>query len=268
MEDSKHILSRYPHITDADDVEVKEFLSSLRNDDWEQIVIDYKYIDKTASFENPLTLHMPCSIYGYCSLNYPIEDVIGCISSYFDMFPSQIRKQETIKDACLIKIYIPLIADNITVVEKAFRLFGYRLRTPVEEHKQGRFACLLFEQKDDAEEIRNEEDTLYFLIPYRKRGCIKHFGRLPYDNGLFNYHRNVYFLKGSTSKEEIKRICSLKRDANPNISNIDRFALYTLDLNKIPRDVKLYLDPNNSCGVYTPNVVSQDAIIAMEELSI
>ena len=266
--DPKHVLSQYPHIAETDDVEVKEFLRTLNHEDLEQIVIDYQSINKTASFDDPLTLHMLWRIYGYCSHTYPTEQVIEYISSYFAMFPTQIRKQETKEGKCFIKVCIPLIADNITVIKEAFRLFEYRLRTPEGELKQGHFAWLLFEQKDDTVEIRDEETTLYFLIPYRKRGSINYFGRLPYENGLFNYHRNVYFLKGSTSKEEIKRICTLKRDANPSISNIDRFALYTIDLNKIPSDAKLYLDPNNSYGVYAPHAVSQDAIINMEELKI
>lgn len=264
----KHVLSQYPHITETDDREVNEFLCTLSHEDLEQIVIEYQSIYKTASFGNPLTLHMPCAIYGYCSLDYPIEEVIEYVSSYFDMFPTQIRKQETQEGTCFIKICIPLVANNIELIKEAFRLFEYRLCTPVGELKQGHSAWLLFEQKNDAVEIRDEETTLYFLIPYRKRGCINYFGRFPYENELFNYHRNVYFLKGSTSKEEIKRICSSKRDANPKISNIDRFALYTIDLNKIPSDAKLYLDPNNSYGIYTPHAVSQDAIVDMEELKI
>ena len=264
----KHVLSQYPHITETDNEEVEEFLCTLSHGDLEQIVIDYHSILKTVSFENPLTLHMLWRIYGNCSHTYPTEQVIEYISSYFDMFPTQIRKQETKEGKCFIKVCIPLIADNITVIKEAFRLFEYRLSTAVEELNQGHFAWLLFEQKDDAEEIRKEETTLYFLIPYSKKGSINYFGRLPYENGLFNFHRNVYFLKGSTSKEEIKRICTLKRDANPNISKIDRFALYTIDLNKIPSDAKLYLDPNNSYGVYTPHAVSQDAIINLEELKI
>lgn len=232
----KHVLSQYPHITETDDEEVKEFLSTHSNEDLDKIVIDYQNIDKCSSFENPLTQHMPCRIYGYCSLDYPIEEVIEYVSLYFDMFPYQIRKQETQDGSFHIKVCIPLVANNIELIKEAFRLFEYRLCTPEERLKHGHFAWLLFEQKDDAAEIRNAEDTIYFLIQYRKRGCINYFGRLPYENELFNYHRNVYFLKGSTSKEEIKRICSLKRDANPKISNIDRFALYTIDLNKIPSD--------------------------------
>lgn len=231
-------------------------------------MIYYKNIHKADSFENPLTHYMPCGIYGYCSCDYPIEDVIEYISSYFDMFPTQIGKQWTQEGTYNIKVCIPIIAENIIVIKEAFRLFGYRLCTPAEELKQGHFAWLLFEQNDDSEEIRNEEDSLYFLIPYRKKGCIKHFGRLPYENELFNDPRNNYLLKGSTSKEEIKRICSFKRDVNPNISSINRFALYTIDLNKIPNDAKLYLDPNNSYGIYTPHFISQNAIINMEELNL
>ncbi|MBD5315360.1 MAG: hypothetical protein HDS08_04275 [Bacteroides sp.] len=264
----KHVLSQYPHITETDNEEVKEFLRALSHEYLEQIVIDYQRIDKVASFENPLTLHMPYLINGYCSVNYQIDEVIEYISSYFDMFPSQIRKQEAKEDKCFIKVCIPLVAENITVIKEAFRLFEYRLRTPVEELKQGHFAWLHFEQKDDAEEIRNEETTLYFPLPYRKRGCIKHFGHLPYKNELFNFHRNIYLLKGSTDKEEIKRICSSKRDDNTAISDIDRFALYTIALNKIPRDAKLYLDPTNTYGIYTPHAISQAAIINIEELKI
>lgn len=264
----KHVLSQYPHITETDNEEVKEFLSILSHEDLEKIVIDYQRIDKAASFENPLTLHMPCLINGYYSVNYQIDEVIEYISSYFDMFPSQIRKQEQPEGSLLIKVCIPVFADNIELLKQAFRLFGYRLRATVDELNSGHFVWLHFEQKDDAEEIRNEETILYFLLPYRKRGCIKHFGHLPYKNELFNYHRNIYLLKGSTDKEEIKRICSSKRDDNTAISDIDRFALFTIDLNKIPHDAKLYLDHTNTYGFYTPHAISQDAILNMEALKI
>ena len=171
--DPKHVLSQYPHITETDNEEVKEFLSTLSHEDLEQIVIDYQSINKTASFDDPLTLHMLWRIYGYCSHTYPTKQVIEYISSYFDILPTQIRKQETEEGTCFIKTCIPIIADNINVIKEAFRLFEYRLSTAVEELKQGHFAWLLFEQKDDAAEIRKEETTLYFLIPYRKKGRIK-----------------------------------------------------------------------------------------------
>lgn len=264
----KHVLNQYTHITETDDEELNKFLNTLSNEDLEQIVIDYQSIDKAASFENPLTLHMPYLINGYCSINYQIDEVIEYISSYFDMFPSQIRKQEQQEGNILIKVCIPVLADNIELLNQAFQLFGYRLRTPADELKPGHFAWLHFEQKDDAEEIRNEETTLYFLLPYRKRGGIKHFGHLPYKNELFNYHRNIYLLKGSTDEEEIKKICTSKRDDNSAISDIDRFALYTIALNKIPRDAKLYLDHTNTYGIFTPRTISQDAIIKIEELNI
>ena len=76
----KHVLSQYPHITDTDNDEVKEFLSTLSHEDLEQIVIDYQSINKTASFDDPLTLHMLWRIYGYCSHTYPTEQVIEYIS--------------------------------------------------------------------------------------------------------------------------------------------------------------------------------------------
>ena len=266
--DPKHVLNQYTHITETDDEELNKFLNTLSNEDLEQIVIDYQSIDKAASFENPLTLHMPYLINGYYSVNYQINEVIEYISSYFNMFPSQIKKQKQQEGSILIKVCIPVLADNIELLKQAFRLFGYRLLTSVDELKPGHFAWLYFEQKDDAEEIRNEETTLYFLLPYRKIGCIDHFGHLPYKNELFNFHRNIYLLKGSTDEEEIKKICTSKRDDNSAIFAIDRFVLYTIDLNKIPRDAKLYLDHTNTYGIFTPRTISQDAIIKIEELNI
>ena len=72
----KHVLSQYLHITETDDEGVKEFLNTLSVEDLEQIVIDYQSIDKIASFENPLTLHMLWRIYGFCSHLYPTEQIV------------------------------------------------------------------------------------------------------------------------------------------------------------------------------------------------
>ncbi len=262
----KNLLSQYPRIADADE-EVKEFLNSLSEEDLKHVVIDYNDIDKIASFENPLSLHMSHRIYGYCSDSsaLTVELIIDSISSYFNMFPSQIKQPEKQGDKCVIKVCIPHINNNLQLIKDAFRLFEYRLSTPIDNFKQGNFIWLFFEPKDDAKEIRIEETTLYFLIPYRKRGSIKHFGCFPYSM-MFNYFRNVYLLRGSMDKEEIRRICALKRNSDPDLSTINKFALYTLDLNKISDDVKLYLDPNNHYGIYTPDTIFPDAIKDMEEL--
>ncbi len=265
--EGKHVLS---HSAETDNEEVKEFLCTLSEEDLKQIVIDYNDIDKIASFENPLTLHILHRIYGYGSGSpaFAADRIIEYISSYFNMFPSQIKQAEMQDGKCAIKVCIPHICDNIQLVKEAFRLFEYRLCTPEDEIKRDRFVWLHFEPKDDTAEIRREETRLYFLIPYRKRGCIKHFGRFPYDNGLFHYFRNVYLLRGSINKDEIRKICALKRDANSDLSAINRFALYTLDLNKIPDEAKLYLDPNNHYGIYTPDTISPSVIINMEELNL
>lgn len=267
----KHVLRQYPHITETDNEEVKEFLSTLSHGDLEQIVIDYNCILKVSTIDNPLSLHMIGHLLS--TRSEQIDKVRSSILSYFDLYEHQIRIVKVGEDTNRIKVCIPMIEENLQRIQLAFDLFGYYLATPKEQLHQGQFTWLLFEYrplKDDTDRIRKEETTLYFLLPYRKIGMIRHLGFFPPNakNELFDCPRRLYFLKGSTSKEEIKRICSLKRDANTYISNIDRFALYTIDLNKIPSDAKLYLDPNNSYGIYTPNVVSQDAIINMEELKI
>lgn len=267
----KHVLCQYPHITETNDEEVKEFLSTLSHEDLEKIVIDYSWIFKPVSFDDVLI----CPDHTFINPidAHPISQVVSYISSYFDLLPKQIRSKKTRGGICKIKICVPLINKNLQIIKRDMELLGYNLRTDMEGLNQGQFAWLFFEYKplkDDTDKIRKEESYLYFLLPYRKIGMIRHLGVFPPNakNELFDCPRRLYFLKGSTSKEKIKRICSLKRDANPNISNIDRFALYTIDLNKLPSDAKLYLDPNNSYGIYTPNVVSQDAIINIEELKI
>ena len=278
----KHVLSQYPHITETDDEEVKEFLRTLSHGDLEQIVIDYKWISKHPGFDSALSIELfntnPLSPLKAYSINYldgkkfPIEYVVSDTRYYFDLLPNQIQHDMTEDGVCHIKMCIPLIEDNFRLIRMAMDYFGYNLCTPEQDLHQGHFTWILFEYrplKDDAARIREEETKVYYLIPYYKKGVLKQLG-LNYiaQKELFNAPRKLYLLKGSLSKDDIKRICMMRRDANPNLSNTNRFLLYTIDLNKIPSDAKLYLDPNNSHGIYTPHVISQDAIINMEELKI
>ncbi len=46
-------------------------------------------------------------------------------------FPTQIKQHEMHDEKCAIKVCIPHICDNIKLIKEAFRLFEYRLCTPV-----------------------------------------------------------------------------------------------------------------------------------------
>lgn len=271
IDDTKYVLSKYPHITETSDDDVKKFLSTLSNENLERIVIDYSWIFKPVGFDDVLMCPSDHTFINPIDAR-PINEVVSYTSSHFDLLPKQIRSTNTPGGVCKIRICIPLINKNLKIIKRHMKCLGYNLRTPVEQIHHGQFAWLLFEYrplKDDTDRIRKEETTLYFLLPYCKIGMIRHLGFSPKaKNELFDCPRRLYFLKGSTSKEDIKRICTLKRNVNPNISNIDRFALYTIDLNKIPSDAKLYLDPSNSYGIYTHKAIPQDAIINIEELKI
>lgn len=156
-----------------------------------------------------------------------------------------------------ISVSVPNIEENVQLIQDAFRIYEYRLSTPIEESTQGQFVWLDFEPHDDTQEIRDKETTLYFITHYHKRSCIRHFGRFPYQ-GLFHTTHNPYFIRGSITLDEIKKICATK----------GKYALFALDLSKIPQDVKLYLDPTNHYGIYTPTPISPDAIISLNELTI
>lgn len=256
------------------DEELNEFLKSLSEDELDKLCICYADITHAAGYANPLTISMlnRSKIDEGLIRTYPINKTISYISSYFNLHPHQIVKKVSAQNGIShILVFIPSIKDNVQVMIEAMRSCGYYLGSPkLENIKPNIWVKLQFEpkiQEDNSEQIRNEERTLMHLTPIYNLRRIQSIGFSPRcKNELFNYPSRLYFLRGSLDRNEIMSIGKQLCDANSSVGNEGKYALITIDLSRIPSEVKFSLDPNYPYGIFTTNNIRPEVIIDVEEI--
>ena len=240
-------------------------------EDLDKIWIDYSTIRHAANYSNPLTIHMISNIHEGLIHTYPLDKTISYVKSYFRLADWQIMQVPAANGANHINVIIPNISNNLELMKEAMNLCGYYLGHPKEDTlRPNVLVALQFEAKveaDKSEQIRNEETTLYHLTPYNNRKKIEAIGFSPRcKNELFNYPRRVYFLRGSLGMGDIVNIGKQLNGANNSLGYDGNYVLFTIDLNAIPKDVKMSLDPNYPYGIYTTSSISPNVIINIQDI--
>lgn len=261
---------RNTSIKNKDDV--SSFLCGLSKEDVERLWSDYRRIYKATTYSNPVTIAMMSHVNEGLIKTYPIEKTIEYIKSYFNLYDGQIVQKTGENDISYIGVIIPTIGDNIKLIKKAMGACGYYLGSPKEENiPENDWVWLQFEpkiQEKVSEQLRNKEKTLLHLTPAYNVGKINKIGFSPRcKNDLFNFPSRVYFLLGSTRKEEVINIGRQLFNSNNSLGNNGEYALFTFDVSKIPIDVELFLDPNYPHGVYTNSNIKPDTIIGFEKIT-
>lgn len=259
----------------SQDKDIEQFLTSLSDDEKKKLWIDYSNIDKAATYANPLTIAMlyKNTLKEGLVRTYPIEETISYIKSYFGLSDKQIHEIKAENGISHIKVIIPNIGNNLELMKQAMNLCGYYLGAPKEKYlRPNTWVNLQFEpkfQKDESEQIRNEESVLYHITPKYNMEKIKNIGFSPKTkNELFNYPDRVYFLRGSINNNRIINIAKQLYQINSSKGNNGIYTLFKVDVNKIPLDVPLFLDPNYPYGIYTNSNISPNTIISMEEINL
>lgn len=251
-----------------------EFLNSLSKEELQELCINYDSIMEAVTYDNPLTfvLFNRHKVYEGLIRTYPIDKVISYISDYFKLHPRQIIKKKPSYNGCeRILIYIPTIDDNVDIMIQAMESCGYFLAHPkYDKIEPNKWETLQFEAKiqpDDSKQIREEEKTLLHLTPLKNLRKIQHIGLSPRSNNeMLNFPERIYFLRGSTDRNEIIKIGQKLCDNNNSQCNFGKYALITLDLNKISNKIKFCLDPNYAYGIFTTSNISPESIIDVEEI--
>lgn len=253
------------------DSELNEFLSKLSEEELRKLWVYYSSIEHAASYSNPLTILMANSLHEGLIHTYPIDKTISYIQSYFGLNSQQIKPIKAENGITHIHVIIPTIGNNFELIERAMGLCGYYLGFPQRDSiPSNSLVRLQFEpkiQKDDSEQIRDSETTLLHLTPIYNKKKIQSIGFSPRcKNELFNYPSRVYFLRGSLSPNGVMDIGQQLFRANNSLGNNGEYALFTIDLNKIPKDVELFLDPNYPHGIYTTSNIKPDTIINVSSI--
>lgn len=261
----------YKFLLKTKDKNVLKFLKSLSKNDLDQFWIDYSKLSPATTYNNPLTIWMFMKLDEGLINTYPVDKVIEYVSNYFKFNIHQIYKKKAENDIYHIRVIIANRDNNFEIIKKAMRLCGYSLGAPKESeiHKYP-VVELQFEpehQTDESKKIRKEEKVLYHLTPMYNLGKIKHIGFSPrLRNELFSYPSRLYFLRGSVDENEILNLGKQLCKYNSSLGNDKKYALITLDLKKIPNDIKMFLDPNYLYGIFVTENISSDVIVDIKEV--
>lgn len=257
----------------TNDPEIKVLLENMSDDELQKHWIDYERISKMPEYGNPLSFQMVWSLEEAHYATYPIDKTIEYIKKYFDLPDEWVKKKIGLNDGERIVVTIPIAGNNLEQLKKAMLLCGWYYAAPSEDKitpnqlQKIQFEPIIY--SDDSKQIRSEETTLLHLTPYFNWGKIKHLGFSPRcKNGMFNYPDRVYFFRGSTPIEDIKNLASEMMSEEQRLRSEGRYVLITIDLNKVPDDIKLSLDQNYEYGVHTKDNIHPDAIIGYEEIKI
>ena len=223
-----------------------------------------------ASFDNPISRSMILPLSEGLIKTYPMEKTIRYIKDYFKLSDDEIYPINAENGREQIAINVPIVGDNLERVEKAFTLCGYYLGYPKKDAlKPNTIYELQFEKKYDDDflkQLRQHESILYHVSPIYYAEKIKHIGLTPRSrNGVFDYPDRTYFIVGS-AKKIIPHVVSELDASLTNKMNNGKYCIITLDLNRIPENVKFYLDPNSKYSVYTYDNISPNVIVNTEEI--
>ena len=261
----REVLKFYKNFSNKEDEEEKQFIYSLNEHELSKICFDYRgIIMKPVTFDNISFRSTTCN-----RIRYTAEEVVSYISNYYELNHSQIK----VINNNHIRICIPIKGKNLQLIEKDMDICHYQIIPFDKRLYEYQFKWIEFAPEilpDDTETIRKEECVLLHLTPFHNIGKIKNIGFSPNcNNEIFNYARRSYFLRGSFDSKDIENIVMQLNKALPETPNYKLngiYALFKLDVNKIPKDVVLWFDNDYPYGIFTEDYIPKDAIIEVNKL--
>ena len=169
-----------------------------------------------------------------------------------------------------VALVIPKTARNEELITKDMIRFGYYESI---KYIQNMFGYPYLKIKFDPRFPKSINNTvrsmscILHLTPMYNLDSIKQNGFIPqHKNEIFNYPPRLHFLKGDISKDNIIFIGQQLCKANTNVNNNGDYVLFTLDVNKIPKDVNFIGDSCYEYGVCTEDNIPYDCVISKEFL--
>lgn len=267
---------------DGGNQEIKEMLSSLTKKELDEVFVNYKYLFKSPTYDNPITMFIYRKTIDEGLIHtYPIEKTFEYVKDYFDFQDWQIKILKTSNGNKYIRVYIPNTEDNLNELDKAMNLCGYFLAYPKKEVLKGldngTIIWLDYDgkfQDDESEKIRSEEKFLFHLTPRYYRKKIETIGISPKSkNAVFNYPNRVYFLRGTTPKNDFFDLAQKISANNRSYMNTQekykgKYTLFMIDVERLPNNVRLYTDPRFNYGVYTTSYIDPKCIVDVKDVEL
>lgn len=255
----------------------------------DQTYLDQRYKIYDYGFGNPVGMFLT-----ECYINepivteglihtYPPETTIRYISGALNI-PEQsfsVEKNENGNN----KIYCTYSPSKTSkkLLYAGFEYCGYRYAV-TQQRKIGiddAYITDAFEEKNpninDTEAILSTQRHLYHVSPsYYEKKIIKN-GIVPkHKNSRFNYPERVYLLDGDIDEGYILGLAyqlSLVKDGDADdngfdiYQNNDLYSVFKIDVDKLPKNIRLFKDPNYKGGIFTPDNIPPGAITAVGHIN-
>lgn len=221
--------------------------------------VDYNFVT-LHGFGNPLMKVDGKYVAKHPKYGLPPEEVIDTIEDTYHLEDWQIIKRPN-----QISIIVADIGNNKTMIESDMKYMGYFLSISEPVHIEDMKWCKMrFEprmQEDESNRIK-QYGLLLHISPTGNTESIMKNGIIPNSkNKYYKYPNRVYLFKGDIQYRFLKRFGRGMARAN-GLPDSTAYTVFEVDTEKLPDDIKFYIDPNLDEGVYTEHTIPPEAIIS------
>lgn len=209
---------------------------------------------------------------------YPCDRTINMLCKKYFLESWRVQKnirKDIDENIPLITVILDKNTDNNRVgsIINFMNACGYFAITKFLINKESpNYGTITFEPKfteDISDDIREKYKVLYHSTPAILLNKIKKNGLMPCSkNSLFMYPDRVYCMKGnSLTMDQVRALYRIQMERNsthPEEKNPNerlKYVLLTIDVSKIPDNVKIYKDPTLRDSFYTYDNIPPYAIV-------
>lgn len=219
-------------------------------------------------------------------MSYPSEKVRKNILRKFNLddYQVEINRNETEEgDVDLISVILPKNTENklIGSIKNEMKYCGYHLsQKDMSPYCSGSvYGVLVFEpdySTDVSQKIREKCKYLYHCTDTVYIDKILKKGLIPKsNNSIYMFPDRVYCMKGDNlSMTQIDSLYNIQQAHNSTMPQLQNpketldYCLLTIDVNKLPQDIKIYNDPFAKGAIFTNDNIPPYAIIDVQPFTL
>lgn len=252
-----HNFGIIPKETHGLDIERMFGISGLSKERIKRQFVDFCLLLQNVSRDSALVVYegQAISLSDYPDHTDSVEETINDVIKKLRMESWQVYPDVRCNDVSIIML-IPNVDSNCSVIQLAMNSHGYFLsRFENVSIDGGKWSAMQFHPvyaSDVTSEILSTPTKfLIHISPSYAHDSIMKNGLLPKSlNSVSDYPQRIYFVEYKNEKQIrdlARNICFF--DKNP--SNDNKYDLYQLLKENLPKDIKFYFDPDTDQGYYT-----------------
>ena len=200
--------------------------------------------------------------------SFDIQTVRKSIMKKYELKDWQFKLTEAANEI-KIALIVPHLGSNNELVIEDMKSLGYYDCDSWFIKRDGMIYAVIRFDPQYPKDITNEVGKMQYikhLTPRYNVESIKKNGFIPlHKNDVYKYPPRIHFFKDDTTDEDIDAIGQDLCESNSNSKNNGEYVLFTLDVSKIPNDVKFIGDSCCELAVCTEDAIPYDTVVEIED---